>query len=1222
MARTLASAWVHVSPTGFPQFAKSAQAGIKTALKGVSATVPVQANTRPATLSIDDLKARLAEFARTVAAARLDADDKEAVAKLAAMGVKLDALGRRVASPRVTVEGLAKAEAELLGLDVAFDRLGKKAENLGGGAVSAGRDLGALSQFAMPALIGAGVALSPVLVTTGVGLAGLGAAASKTIAPILAAGTATTAQQKALASLDGNQLAAYASLGKLKGQFSGFAKALEPETIGLFDTGLGLARDLLHDVSPVAASAGKGLDSVVGALAADLHSQQWQSFFAWMAQNAGPDIQLVGQAFISLLNTLPQLLTQLQPVAVEMLTLVTDAGKLITITDQLATKTDNLGRSASSSGGWLGRLSDAAKKAFLQMFPGVKAAGQLKTALDGQAKNAAKAGDATKKLAAAQAQAQPSTTNLATDVSILGSATATAANQATALTDAWGILVGSFSGHETAVLNARGAVKAFGDAITQSGAGSLAARQAFESAVTAIGAITTADAASHAPAKQVYNDILAQYNALRQKGPLNESERRQLDGIRKFLDITAASTDGWTAATRTAAGAIGKSLLPQLAQMHVDTPKVRGDVDNLTNSIINTGTKSTATHDARDKLRQDLINAGLSAKAAKTLVDSLQTSINNMHGKNVNVGVTGTGGGGVVITGTGTAAGQGNVRFTSLAGGGLVRYGSGPVADDVPAMLSRGELVVPAGMVAAGAVDHLRGRLPGFAAGGLAGLAGGLPGVPGAVAGFAERDAAAGMAAGVRAALAAAKATVTKNASFAVPGGGGGPVRALMQRMAAAIGWTGAEWNALDYVETREAGYQLTARNPSSGAYGLAQFINGPSEYFQYGGSPFSAVGQITGFFNYIRQRYGDPIAAANHERAFNWYAKGGLVGMAAGGAAGWLGRLRTAQGAELHDYLGLAAAFKRGPAKYRTKTVISELATLARVQAAEEAAYDNVLHHGTGAANLAKLAARLRAVRSTAGDKGLSRLPGGHPGYAAGLRFRASALLGLESSAPAFAGSQPKLAQAAWMSRFKAAQRLEYRDYLGLRGAFLSGPRKYRTKAVLSALAALKARQSAEEAGYDNIIHHGTTGPNLAKEAGRVAAELTATRAGVLSRLPGGHPGFVRGVQHHLRDLAALLAAQPYNSPWNPSGFGPSHTALGGVERFDKGGYLKPGLTWAFNGTGRPEPVGGAQPIEVTLSWDMSRLPPGLDPRTLKAIRYEVRTKGGGSVERAFGGG
>jgi hypothetical protein len=51
-----------------------------------------------------------------------------------------------------------------------------------------------------------------------------------------------------------------------------------------------------------------------------------------------------------------------------------------------------------------------------------------------------------------------------------------------------------------------------------------------------------------------------------------------------------------------------------------------------------------------------------------------------------------------------------------------------------------------------------------------------------------------------------------------------------------------------------------------------------------------------------------------------------------------------------------------------------------------------------------------------------------------------------------------------------------------------------------------------------------------------------------------------------------------------------------------------------------RPVAKSRRQVIEVHLSWDMSSVPPGRDPRTLQAIRYEVRAKGGGNVQRAFG--
>ena len=75
-----------------------------------------------------------------------------------------------------------------------------------------------------------------------------------------------------------------------------------------------------------------------------------------------------------------------------------------------------------------------------------------------------------------------------------------------------------------------------------------------------------------------------------------------------------------------------------------------------------------------------------------------------------------------------------------------------------------------------------------------------------------------------------------------------------------------------------EAGWNMTAVNPSSGAYGLAQFINGPAEYFQYGGDPNTALGQLTAMLNYIGQRYGSPNAAWAHEQSSHWYDAGGWL--------------------------------------------------------------------------------------------------------------------------------------------------------------------------------------------------------------------------------------------------------------------------------------------------------------------------------------------------------
>jgi SLT domain-containing protein len=107
---------------------------------------------------------------------------------------------------------------------------------------------------------------------------------------------------------------------------------------------------------------------------------------------------------------------------------------------------------------------------------------------------------------------------------------------------------------------------------------------------------------------------------------------------------------------------------------------------------------------------------------------------------------------------------------------------------------------------------------------------------------------------------------------------------AALESAAAKAGWTGAQWTALFNVEMREAGFSTSATNPSSGAFGMAQFINGPSEYALYGGNATTSAGQAVAMVNYIKSRYGNPEAAWLHEQQFGWYGKGGTVPYSAGG--------------------------------------------------------------------------------------------------------------------------------------------------------------------------------------------------------------------------------------------------------------------------------------------------------------------------------------------------
>lgn len=93
--------------------------------------------------------------------------------------------------------------------------------------------------------------------------------------------------------------------------------------------------------------------------------------------------------------------------------------------------------------------------------------------------------------------------------------------------------------------------------------------------------------------------------------------------------------------------------------------------------------------------------------------------------------------------------------------------------------------------------------------------------------------------------------------------------KVLAQSMAAGYGWeSGAEWTAFDAVVMQESGYDALAANPSSGARGIAQKIDGWSSNYQKG----NAAQQIAWMLAYIKSRYGDPIKAEQFHLANNWY--------------------------------------------------------------------------------------------------------------------------------------------------------------------------------------------------------------------------------------------------------------------------------------------------------------------------------------------------------------
>lgn len=236
-----------------------------------------------------------------------------------------------------------------------------------------------------------------------------------------------------------------------------------------------------------------------------------------------------------------------------------------------------------------------------------------------------------------------------------------------------------------------------------------------------------------------------------------------------------------------------------------------------------------------------------------------------------------------------------------LAAGGHINGPGGPTDDAIHAMLSAGEYVQPADSVNYYGVEYMdairKKRLPRYASGGPVSPTdlGGIMGLnAGAAAGWGLYETA-GLTAN---AMGARPQLPTKmpaagnfsRGAFAGAGlGSSGPVpgvpssraanEAIVNAIWAGYGWNaGAEWDATVHLLMQESGFNNTAQNPTSTAYGMFQFLD--TTWAGYGVPKTSdPTAQSIAGGRYLKSRYGDPLGAWAHERAFNWYGAGGPAG-------------------------------------------------------------------------------------------------------------------------------------------------------------------------------------------------------------------------------------------------------------------------------------------------------------------------------------------------------
>ncbi len=84
--------------------------------------------------------------------------------------------------------------------------------------------------------------------------------------------------------------------------------------------------------------------------------------------------------------------------------------------------------------------------------------------------------------------------------------------------------------------------------------------------------------------------------------------------------------------------------------------------------------------------------------------------------------------------------------------------------------------------------------------------------------------------------------------------------------------WSWRQFKYLDWLWDRESSWNVYATNPFSGAYGIPQAMPGSKMASAGANWRTSAATQIRWGLGYIRDVYGSPRAAWDHELSAGWY--------------------------------------------------------------------------------------------------------------------------------------------------------------------------------------------------------------------------------------------------------------------------------------------------------------------------------------------------------------
>jgi hypothetical protein len=138
----------------------------------------------------------------------------------------------------------------------------------------------------------------------------------------------------------------------------------------------------------------------------------------------------------------------------------------------------------------------------------------------------------------------------------------------------------------------------------------------------------------------------------------------------------------------------------------------------------------------------------------------------------------------------------------------------------------------------------------------------------------ARAKAAAARAAAARAAAARAAAARKRQAPAAAaqPVTASGSPQQMAQGLLGSYGWAASQFSCLQPLWNAESGWNASASNTSSGAYGIPQALPGSKMASAGPDWQTSAATQIRWGLGYIRSVYGSPCAAWSHEQSYGWY--------------------------------------------------------------------------------------------------------------------------------------------------------------------------------------------------------------------------------------------------------------------------------------------------------------------------------------------------------------